>query len=75
MEALANIHTVLLDKTGTLTYGSPEVVGVHPVEGTAGNSLLEAAWTAEVRSETSRSKGDIAEGRNHGCLRKRARSF
>ena len=51
LEALANIDTVLLDKTGTLTYGTPEVVDVRPVEGVPVASLLQAAVTAESRSE------------------------
>jgi Cd2+/Zn2+-exporting ATPase/Cu+-exporting ATPase len=51
LESLANIDTVLLDKTGTLTYGTPEVVDVHPTGGNSVTSLLEAAATAEVRSE------------------------
>ena len=51
LESLANIHTVLLDKTGTLTYGTPEVVEVRTVPGTSEASLLKAAATAEVRSE------------------------
>ncbi|HEX2710723.1 MAG TPA: heavy metal translocating P-type ATPase, partial [Candidatus Acidoferrales bacterium] len=51
LESLANIDTVLLDKTGTLTYGTPEVVDFHTSEGNSVTSLLEAAATAEVRSE------------------------
>jgi Cd2+/Zn2+-exporting ATPase/Cu+-exporting ATPase len=51
LESLANIDTVLLDKTGTLTYGTPEVVDVHPTDGNSVTSLLEAATTAEIRSE------------------------
>jgi heavy metal translocating P-type ATPase len=51
LEALANVDTVLLDKTGTLTYGTPEVVEVRLVEGVPVVSLLKAAVTAELRSE------------------------
>jgi Cu+-exporting ATPase len=51
LESLAAIDTILIDKTGTLTYGIPEVVGVHPVEGVPVASLLQAAATAESRSE------------------------
>jgi Cd2+/Zn2+-exporting ATPase/Cu+-exporting ATPase len=32
LEALANIDTILLDKTGTLTYGTLEVVDVRPAD-------------------------------------------
>jgi heavy metal translocating P-type ATPase len=51
LEALAGIDTILLDKTGTLTYGTPEVVDVHPAEGVSVAALLQAAATAESRSE------------------------
>jgi heavy metal translocating P-type ATPase len=51
LEALANIDTVLLDKTGTLTYGTPEVVDIHPADGVPVTSLLQAAVIAESRSE------------------------
>jgi len=51
LEALANIDTILLDKTGTLTYGTPEVVDIHSAEGVPATSLLQAAATAESRSE------------------------
>jgi heavy metal translocating P-type ATPase len=51
LESLATIDTILLDKTGTLTYGTPEVVDMHPVEGIPIAVLLQAAATAESRSE------------------------
>jgi heavy metal translocating P-type ATPase len=51
LESLATIDTILLDKTGTLTYGTPEVADVRPVEGVPVASLLQAAVTAESRSE------------------------
>ena len=51
LESLATVDTILLDKTGTLTYGTPEVIDVRPVEGVPVASLLEAAVTAESRSE------------------------
>ena len=51
LESLANVHTVLLDKTGTLTYGTPELVDIVPADGVSEASLLRAASTAEVRSE------------------------
>ena len=51
LESLAGIDTILLDKTGTLTYGTLEVVDIHPIEGVAVASLLETAVIAESRSE------------------------
>ena len=51
LESLATIDTILLDKTGTLTYGTPAVVDVHPARGVSVPSLLQASVTAESRSE------------------------
>jgi len=51
LEQLAKVNTVLLDKTGTLTYGKPEVIAVEPAPGFAARQVLEAAATAERNSE------------------------
>jgi Cd2+/Zn2+-exporting ATPase/Cu+-exporting ATPase len=51
LEGLATIDTVALDKTGTLTFGTPEVREIHPVAGVAPRSVIEAAALAERRSE------------------------
>jgi Cd2+/Zn2+-exporting ATPase/Cu+-exporting ATPase len=51
LETLGKIDTVLLDKTGTLTYGVPDVVGVHAMPGVSEKALLQAAAAAELRSE------------------------
>jgi heavy metal translocating P-type ATPase len=51
LEALATIDTVVLDKTGTLTFGRPEVREIVPAPGIGKPDLLEAAAIAERRSE------------------------
>ncbi len=51
LESLATIDTILLDKTGTLTFGTPAVVDVRPAPGIAVATLLQASITAESRSE------------------------
>jgi Cd2+/Zn2+-exporting ATPase/Cu+-exporting ATPase len=51
LEVLAKANTVVLDKTGTLTYGSPEVVEVRPAGAWSEQELIEAAAFAESRSE------------------------
>jgi heavy metal translocating P-type ATPase len=51
LEKLAEVDTILLDKTGTLTYGTPEVMEMRPADGVSEESLLEAAAIAESQSE------------------------
>lgn len=51
LEKLAEVDTVLLDKTGTLTFGTPELLDVHPAPGVSAALLLKTAAIAESRSE------------------------
>jgi P-type Cu+ transporter len=51
LEALGRLNTVFLDKTGTLTFGTPAVTEVNPAPGIATRALLEAAANAESSSE------------------------
>jgi P-type Cu+ transporter len=51
LEVLGRVDTVVLDKTGTLTLGAPEVIAVCPVEGVTARSVIEAAAIAERPSE------------------------
>jgi heavy metal translocating P-type ATPase len=50
IEQLAAVDTVVLDKTGTLTLGTPEVVSVEPF-GIAASDLVQLAASAERYSE------------------------
>lgn len=51
LEQLAKTDTVLLDKTGTLTYGKPRVIAIDAVYGSDEAEVLEAAAIAERNSE------------------------
>jgi len=51
MEKLAEVDLVLLDKTGTLTFGTPQVQEIHALPGSDTAAVLQAALTAESRSE------------------------
>jgi heavy metal translocating P-type ATPase len=51
LEALSRVDTVVLDKTGTLTYGDPEVVAIHAAPGVTRDDVLSAAAIAERPSE------------------------
>jgi heavy metal translocating P-type ATPase len=66
LESLATIDTILLDKTGTLTYGTPAVVDVHPAMGVSVSSLLQASVTAESRSEHPVAKAILKKASDMG---------
>ncbi|MDI6772006.1 MAG: cation-translocating P-type ATPase [bacterium] len=51
LEALARAEILLLDKTGTLTVGRPQVTSVHPVGGRTAAEVLAVAAIAERYSE------------------------
>jgi Cu+-exporting ATPase len=51
LEAACRIDTVILDKTGTITYGQPLVTDVIPLNGYAEAELLRLAASAERYSE------------------------
>jgi heavy metal translocating P-type ATPase len=75
LESLATIDTILLDKTGTLTYGTPEVVDLRPVEGVPVASLVQAAVTAESRSEHPVAKAILKKASNMGISSEEPEKF
>ena len=51
LETLGKVNTVVLDKTGTLTFGRTAVQTIVPAYGVSEIEVLESAASAEVRSE------------------------
>ncbi len=51
LETLGRVDTVVLDKTGTLTFGRTEVQAVLPAPGASEREVIEHAASAEMRSE------------------------
>jgi Cd2+/Zn2+-exporting ATPase/Cu+-exporting ATPase len=51
LEVLGQVDTVVLDKTGTLTVGKPEVIEVVLCPGATAQAVVEAAAVAERASE------------------------
>ncbi len=66
IEVLGHVDTVVLDKTGTLTLGDPQVVALHPADGTTPAQLLEAAAIAELPSEHPLGKAVLARAKADG---------
>lgn len=51
LEETGKADTVVLDKTGTVTRGEPEVTDILPADGWQMNELLKLAYSLEVKSE------------------------
>jgi Cd2+/Zn2+-exporting ATPase/Cu+-exporting ATPase len=66
LEQLGRVDTVVLDKTGTLTYGQPEVHALFPAEGVDHTLLLDTAASAELRSEHPLGQTIVAYARSMG---------
>ncbi|HUB02728.1 MAG TPA: cation-translocating P-type ATPase [Terriglobales bacterium] len=67
LEALAAVDTVLLDKTGTLTFGTPQIREVVSNDGCAMQEVIAAASIAERRSEHPLAKAIIARAAELGA--------
>ena len=66
LETLGRVDLVVIDKTGTLTFGRPEVQRIVCAEGVPVEKVLDAAASAELRSEHPLSKAIVAYVREHG---------
>jgi Cu+-exporting ATPase len=51
LELMEKVDTLVVDKTGTLTLGKPQLTGSIPVEGVTEAALLQAAASLEQASE------------------------
>ena len=72
LERLAHLDAIVLDKTGTLTVGSPVLAGVHPMVGYEQNDLLRMAAAAEERSNHPLAHAIIDYSRGLGLVWKPA---
>ncbi|HVO50618.1 MAG TPA: cation-translocating P-type ATPase [Thermoanaerobaculia bacterium] len=75
LEALSTIDTAVFDKTGTVTFGRPEVRDLRPEPGVAPRVLLEAAAIAERRSEHPLGKAIIERAVKEGIPVTEPRAF
>lgn len=68
LEKLAEVNTILLDKTGTLTFGTPELLDAHPAPEISAALLLKTAAMAESRSEHPVAKAILKKAAELGIV-------
>ena len=66
LEALARVDTLVMDKTGTLTWGEPAVTQVVPLNGLTRASLLQSVAAVEARSEHPLARALVRAARREG---------
>ena len=60
VEAAGDVDTLLLDKTGTITYGNRLASGLFPVPGVTERELAEASFLASLADETPEGRSIVA---------------
>jgi K+-transporting ATPase ATPase B chain len=68
VEAAGDVDTLLLDKTGTITFGNRMATEVIPVPGVRPEIALRAAVSASLADETPEGRSIIELGRNAGIV-------
>lgn len=68
VEAAGDVDTLLLDKTGTITFGNRMATEVIPVPGVRPEVALRAAVTASLADETPEGRSIVELGRNAGVV-------
>ncbi|UCE87876.1 MAG: copper-translocating P-type ATPase [Deltaproteobacteria bacterium] len=75
IEALEKVDTLLVDKTGTLTRGRPELVSIEPADGWDAAALLRLAASLERGSEHPLAAALVAAARDRGLALVDAEGF
>jgi len=72
LETVHKIHTVLFDKTGTITQGKPALTDVVPAEGYSREEVLSLAASAELASGHPLADAIVSKAREKGLAISRA---
>jgi heavy metal translocating P-type ATPase len=68
LEEIGRCNVAVVDKTGTITLGKPEVVDVKPIGNHTVIDVLSIAGTVEQRSEHSLAKAVLDEAKKRGVV-------
>ncbi len=66
VEAAGDVHTLLLDKTGTITLGNREATEFIPMPGVADSELAEAAQMSSLADETPEGRSIVVLAKQYG---------
>ena len=66
IQAMKDVHTLVFDKTGTITKGQPEVTDIETADGTGEDELLRWAASLEKNSEHPLGRAVVAEAESRG---------
>jgi len=69
VEAAGDVHTLLLDKTGTITMGNRQATELIPLGGASANELVQAAYLASAFDTTPEGRSVIAFAEKLGAKR------
>lgn len=60
VEACGDVDTLILDKTGTITYGNRMAAEFLPVKGVSREELMQAAWLSSLTDDTPEGKSILS---------------
>ena len=75
IQAMKDVHTIVFDKTGTITRGKPRVARVLAVEGRQERDVLRWAAVLEANSEHPLARAVVEAARDEGVNLPEASSF
>lgn len=67
VESCGDVDTMILDKTGTITYGNRLAAEFYPVKGVAKEDLTDYCVMCSLMDATPEGKSTVELGRNFGC--------
>jgi Cu+-exporting ATPase len=75
LERIQDVDTVVLDKTGTLTTGRPQLTDIVPFGSVATMEILRLAASLEAQSEHPLALAVVAEARGRGLIPSKPEEF
>ncbi len=68
VEACGDVDTMILDKTGTITYGNRLAAEFYPVNGVEKEDLIDYSVMSSLMDGTPEGKSTVDLGRRMGCI-------